>query len=74
MPKRLTPEEKFEKQYAKNLQEMKEKNNNDLYIEVLVAQMPDDYDGEFTPFGSWWATQVEDEFRKRLIEIGFLKD
>lgn len=60
-----------ERKYRARLDKM---NNDDLWDEFIDAQLPDDYEGEYTRYGEIKCRASFEIFQKRLIDGGFLKN
>ena len=43
-------------------------NNRELFYAFIDAQVPDDWDGGFTPRGQWRAEQAEEILMERLAD------
>jgi hypothetical protein len=48
-------------------------SNDELFDWLLLCAPGDDYDGCFTDQGWWEYDYLKKEVRRRLLEIGFLK-
>lgn len=56
------------------LEQISKMTNEEVLDEYSYLVGGDDYDGCFTDRGSWMFDQITIEFRKRLVENGYLKE
>jgi hypothetical protein len=56
------------------LEQISKMTNEEVLDEYSGLVGGDDYDGCFTERGNWQFDQITTEFRKRLVEIGYLKE